>query len=285
MKANAIVLVLTLNEYHNIENCISSIIKSDFTDVFVLDGGSTDGTLELLDNLSISFKVFLNTTISDRRSIGLKYAESNNYQYALFLDADQIILESFALSKSLKYFSSNLNLAAIQYNLVRPNDDSNFNYWQGGFYYRHSLVNSIGKKMVLGTPTFISLERVKGFSYKNLKITGPSDDTFFFKQISKSGLQLECVNITSTENVRATMKSTFRKAFWYGIGDSQYVMAESNFKFKFNHIYHVFIRNTLIIPLHRLNRYSFFLFFFGISRIFGFLYYSVFQPNKFINKS
>ena len=285
MKCKAVVLVLTLNEVKNINNCISSIRSSDFTDVFVLDGGSTDGTLEVLNDLNIPYEIYKNTTISDRRSLGLKYAESNNYKFALFLDADQIILEPNALSKSINYFQSKEYLAAIQYNLITPLGSKNLNYWQRGFYYRHSIINSIGKKVVLGTPTFISLDRVSGFSYKNLQITGPSDDTYFFKQISKSGLQLECVSISSTENVRATIKSTYRKAFWYGIGDAQYVDAEPNSRFKFNHINHVFVRNTLILPFQKVNRYTFFLAFFGISRIIGYLYYTIFRPNKFINKS
>jgi len=39
--------------------------------------------------------------------------------------------------------------------------------------------------VVLGTPTFISLDRVSGFSYKNLQITGPSDDTYFLSRFLK----------------------------------------------------------------------------------------------------
>jgi glycosyltransferase involved in cell wall biosynthesis len=285
MKCKAVVLVLTLNEVKNIYSCILSIRSSDFSDVFVLDGGSTDGTLEILNDLNIPHGIYKNTTISDRRSLGLKYAESNNYKFALFLDADQVILEPNALYKSINYFQSNEYLAAIQYNLITPLGSKNLNYWQRGFYYRHSIINSIGKKVVLGTPTFISLDRVSGFSYKNLQITGPSDDTYFFKQISKSGLELECVSISSSENVRATLKSTFRKAFWYGIGDVQYVHAEPNSRLKFNHIYHVFVRNTLILPFQKVNLYTFFLAFFGISRITGYLYYAIFRPSKFINKS
>ena len=282
---DVLVLVLTLNEIDNIANCVTSIYNSDFSDILVLDGGSTDGTIEFLRNLNISHKVLNGTTISQRRAIGMEFAGINNYKFALFLDADQMILEPTPMSKSFEFFNSNLKLAAIQYNLVSPEDIFSHTYWQGGFYYRHSLINSIGKKEVLGTPTFICLERVKEFRYESDSITGPSDDTFFFKQITKSGLELECVNILSTENVRATMKSTFRKAFWYGIGDAQYVKTETKFEFIKNHLFHVFVRNTLILPLKKINKYSFFLLFFGFSRLVGFMYYSLFNPKKFLNKS
>jgi len=133
MKCKAVVIVLTLNEVKNIKNCISSIGSSDFSDVFVFDGGSTDGTLEVLNDMNIPYEIYNNTTISDRRSLGIQYAERNNYKFALFLDADQVIIEPDALSKSINYFQSNENLAAIQYNLITPLVSKNLNYWQQGF--------------------------------------------------------------------------------------------------------------------------------------------------------
>jgi len=98
MKISAV--ILTWNSARYIERCLRTLIedahRADLaSEVFVVDGGSTDGTLEILSRLAqetaelqvIELGRNLGTTVS--RNIALKRARGN---YLLVLDSDTEIL-------------------------------------------------------------------------------------------------------------------------------------------------------------------------------------------------
>lgn len=82
------IVIPTLNEELNLERCLSSIFKQKFNgriEVLVIDGGSTDRTLEIAKKFKVKF---LKNPIKDAESaklIGLQKSKSN---YFMILDAD-----------------------------------------------------------------------------------------------------------------------------------------------------------------------------------------------------
>ena len=89
MKSPITTIILTLNEELNISNALNSV-KEWAADIFILDSGSTDGTVKIAE--SIGAKVFHRTFDN--------YADQRNYaitelpvqtEWILFLDADEII--------------------------------------------------------------------------------------------------------------------------------------------------------------------------------------------------
>lgn len=94
------VLILTWNSADYIERCLRTLVedlhRTDLSaEIFVVDGGSTDGTIEILSQLAreiaelqvIKLNKNLGTTVS--RNIALKRAEG---RYLLILDSDTEIL-------------------------------------------------------------------------------------------------------------------------------------------------------------------------------------------------
>ncbi len=280
------VAILTYNEESNISNCIDSILYCSFENINIFDGGSTDKTIEIAKNKKVSINIIRNSSISERRSLALKHAIENNFEFILFVDADQRLLDSDTQNKAEEIFLNDNLLAGIQLNLVKPHENFNFNYWQLGFYSRHSLITTnFGPKVVIGTPCFFKINIVKKFEYNIGNILGPSDDTFFCKQITSSGFTLKSVDIKCTEIVRASLSSTVKKAYWYGIGDAEYIINEKSNKNKRNHLYHVIFRNPIINPLKNINKLFLFYLIFGFSRLYGFLYYYIFRPKNYLTKS
>jgi glycosyltransferase involved in cell wall biosynthesis len=49
------VILIVLNNKENIEKCIESILLQDIFDLIVIDGGSTDGTIEFLEQQKITY--------------------------------------------------------------------------------------------------------------------------------------------------------------------------------------------------------------------------------------
>ena len=85
-------LVITLNEAHNITDCIRSM-KRICDDIVVVDSGSTDGTIELAREhgaLVIVQKPFLGD--GPQRSLGLPHCR---HQWVLNLDADERLEDDF----------------------------------------------------------------------------------------------------------------------------------------------------------------------------------------------
>lgn len=103
MKSDSISIAIpTLNEESNLRRCLSSIFHQKFRgklEVFIIDGGSTDRTIEIAK----SFKVkVLNNSKKDAESgklIGLKNATSD---YFMILDADMDFYGDDYLNKLLK---------------------------------------------------------------------------------------------------------------------------------------------------------------------------------------
>ena len=174
------VAILTYNEESNISNCIDSIFYCSFDNICIFDGGSTDRTIEIARDKKVLIDVIHNSSISERRGLALKYAIENNFEFVLFVDADQRLLDSTTAPQIEKIFINESSLAGVQLNLVEPQGEIKLNYWQLGFYSRHSLITTnFGPKAVIGTPCFFRINIVKNFQYNIGKILGPSDDTFF----------------------------------------------------------------------------------------------------------
>ena len=82
------IVVLTLNSERYIDECLASIVGADeLVEIIVIDGGSTDTTIDRVQRHSrpIRIIVAVGASIPQARNIGLATAKG---QYILFLDSD-----------------------------------------------------------------------------------------------------------------------------------------------------------------------------------------------------
>ncbi|MCP8308254.1 MAG: glycosyltransferase [archaeon] len=89
------IIILTKNSARTLDVCLNAIIRSKFKprEVIIVDGGSTDNTLEIARDFQVSL------IISDEGK-GLGYARdigwrASSSDYALFVDSDVVIKEDF----------------------------------------------------------------------------------------------------------------------------------------------------------------------------------------------
>ena len=268
--------IVSLNEEKNIRDCIESVRNfSNCGEIYVLDGGSTDGTRKICLELKVKFLSFPNTSLSFRRGYAIQQSEA---KYIIFVDADQRLVTNNDQNenKLLEYFQSESRLAGIVFTKIISSMDKN--YWERGFEMRHSMVSGGGQHVkVIGTPCIFRgrYGKLVGF---NQELTGSCDDTVFCDRLIEAGYYLKAVKEIAVEKVRSSFRDAAKKAFWYGMGDAEYIrLYGDNAK---RHLYHVFIRGPVIYPV----KVAFkspslipFFIFFGIIRASG-LVYGVFNP-------
>jgi len=85
-------LVAVQNMVRTVERCLSSILKENFDEVVVVDGGSTDGTSQVIDKFPVIHVYDKGKNVSSARNMGLR--EVTGY-YIVLIDGDQWIQEGF----------------------------------------------------------------------------------------------------------------------------------------------------------------------------------------------
>lgn len=261
-------VVVALNEEPNIFDCISSIKSFGAANIYLLDGGSSDKTVLIAQDMGCKTIIIPGSSISIRRGHAL---DSIDCEYLFFVDADQRLSNEFTESELLTYFDKTKNLAGIQLKLEA--DESTKGYWAKGFSQRLKMITATpGRRMVIGTPCIFKKKITQEIGYdKNL--TGPSDDTLFCSKLVSAGYCLLAVEEGAYEIVRGTFRSTLKKAFWYGMGDAEYIRHDK--KNRLRHLYHVYIRGIVIYPFRALSEAIYltpFFFIFGITRGAGLIY-------------
>lgn len=119
-------IVLTWNSVDHINNCINSIFNHVDEDelsyeIIVVDNGSTDGTVEVLEKLSEKYSDLFNTIYMDvntgtthSRNLAIKKSKG---EYIAIIDSDIVFLNN-ALSPLVKFLQSHKNVGLVSPGLV-----------------------------------------------------------------------------------------------------------------------------------------------------------------------
>lgn len=132
INSKLLVIIITFNGMQWIEKCISSVLNSSYpSDIFIVDNGSTDGTIEFLDKLSnkiILIKSKYNLGFGKANNLGLKYALENSYDYVYLLNQDAWVLDKTfeILINCLKKNSDIGIISPLQVDSSLSKLDSNF---------------------------------------------------------------------------------------------------------------------------------------------------------------
>lgn len=88
--ADILVVIVTWNGMEWISRCIDSVVGSDMrADIFVVDNGSTDGTVEWLLDKDIHLEVLKdNPGFGAANNVGMEYALKKGYRYVYLLNQD-----------------------------------------------------------------------------------------------------------------------------------------------------------------------------------------------------
>ena len=152
--------LIALNEENFIELSLRSLIQAPVDEIIVVDGGSTDRTLEIIDSLnSQKIKVFHNKwngNYSDQRNFALKQATG---EWILQLDCDEVLsdnsflLKEYAKKTFIDWFDIKYEHFIYSLNTVDNTLETHFGLRR--FFRNYSDVRYAGKMHELAnTPRF-----------------------------------------------------------------------------------------------------------------------------------
>lgn len=106
MNSEILVIIVTFNGMPWLERCIGSLLgQSESCDIFVVDNGSTDGTVEWLRKRSIPVTANdTNLGFGAANNIGLLYALKEGYSYVYLLNQDAWLQDNDTLEKLVRGF-------------------------------------------------------------------------------------------------------------------------------------------------------------------------------------
>ena len=119
MSYEATIIIPVLNEVKFLQNCINSIIKDSLNfsnyEVFLIDGGSTDGTKEIIFEITskyLNIRYFNNSKKNAASAMNIGINKSST-DYIIRLDAHAVYLDSY-IDKAINFLKkSNLSVANV----------------------------------------------------------------------------------------------------------------------------------------------------------------------------
>ena len=129
-----LVIIVTYNGSKWLDKCLSSVVNSTVNaDAFIVDNGSTDGTVEFIKENYPEAKLIVspeNLGFGKANNIGLKYAIDNNYDYVYLLNQDAWV-DNNVFEKLIDIKKNNPEfgiISPLQINAEQTKLDLNFNY-------------------------------------------------------------------------------------------------------------------------------------------------------------
>lgn len=240
------VVVCTKNEEARIEDCLSSIAANGPDEILVVDGGSTDRTLEIAalftDRIISTPKS--NLTLDRQRGI-----DAAKHDLIAMIDADHRLAPG---DLDLLY----ADLVRFDLDIVQSQLASyqNRGFWDAAEEESWDLTHNLpGPKSMIGTAPAIFRRRVFERARFDDKITSAIDDTDFMYRLSKFPEIKIGIGTTRIRQLHFSDFSTYWKKFrWYGRGDGQFCI--KNPERAPSMCYHLLVRYPIIYSARGLRR-------------------------------
>ncbi|MGI2800772.1 glycosyltransferase family 2 protein [Photobacterium damselae] len=184
------IVTIVYNDVQNIERTIKSVLINKTTDVkyVIVDGGSTDGTVDIINRYLSNIDTFISekdSGIYDAMNKG--WHNANNDDYVIFVNSGDFLFDN-AVSEFKKTISSSKSEIDIYHGLISFFEDNSFKYIQG----RSS--SNLEKKMIEHPSCFVKkyvFDKLGGFdlTYKC------ASDYDFMLRAKQSGYKFMFMNI------------------------------------------------------------------------------------------
>jgi glycosyltransferase involved in cell wall biosynthesis len=208
------VVLIVLNNKENIETCIESIQFQNIFELIVIDGGSTDGTLEILERLKIKFFNIGKTGLSHARQFGIDKVTT---EFVALVDSDNVLESKCLLNLRIDLENSNfVGISAQKCSFYKNNFFGKFQEWMNS-----KKVNLLGKKLVIGTPSMYYTNILKNIVRYNLDIKF-GDDTDLCYRLGLENLAVGTGSGICFEKMPKTFKEFYQKAYLYGRADLEF---------------------------------------------------------------
>jgi len=206
------VIICTRNAENDIKSCIESIKKNHPGEILIIDGESTDETLDIVKAMSIKIISDEGRGLAYARKIGV---ENTCGAMIMFVGPDNILEEGF-IEKFIRLKEEwGFDVASVSTRIYEPQ-----NIWDRGMDFRWICnMGTPGETDVPGTPNLYDRRLFEKVSFSD-KDFGGADDTDLCEQLKKYGYKLGIVPLTIFEKNGWVRESIWNRFKFYGTGDS-----------------------------------------------------------------
>lgn len=238
------VVVCVRNEEKRIEECLQCIIASQPDEIVVVDGGSTDRTVEIAQRYTTNVIRSIAANLTRDRQIGIDAARN---EYIAMIDADHRLApgDIQSLLNDLKKYRFDI----VQSQVILYNAQG---FWNRAEEETWFLVHNIpGPKKMIGVAPAVYKKAVFDKVRFDDYITTRIDDTDFIYRLSKFPEIKIGVGETQVRQLHfGSFKTYVRKFIWYGIGDGQFCRKHPHRTWSM--IFHLTLRYPLLYSFRAL---------------------------------
>lgn len=211
------VVVTVKNEEKRIQDCLETVFKDNPDEVILVDGDSTDRTVEIARTFKdLKIIVSKNSTLTRDRQVGIDTARN---EHVAMIDADHRVrpgdISSLIQEMEVQKFD------VIQSSLVCYQKSG---FWDAAEEALWKLAHNIpGKKSTVGGAPTIYKKNVFDYVRFDDAITKTTEDTDFFYRLSKfPNLSIGIGATTIRQYHFASLGAFVKKYMWYGKGDGEF---------------------------------------------------------------
>lgn len=213
------VVVCVRNVEETIGPCLDSIVKNEPKEIIVVDGDSTDRTMEIAKEYADQFVSDQGKGLAYARRLGAALATGDE---VLYVGPDNILPPDFISRLVELKKDSGFDVVSVQTRL-----ESVETIWDRGLDFRWiRLMGTPGPTSVAGTPSMYtrSLFDLVTFSEEDL---GPNDDTQIASELLEQGKSIGIVPLVVWEAGGNKLKDIWKRYYWYGTGDTLFYRANA----------------------------------------------------------
>ena len=206
-------VLCVLNEVKTISLSLANLGKLGLDEVIVVDGGSTDGTVDILrKSPKIRLLELHNEGLLRQRLAGISSAKSH---FILLVDVDDTI-EGKDLDQNLELLARESHLDGVQFRLKTPRGNS----WERGWASYFEVLTPAGKRLkLLGRPSIARRANFLQFQEAPPRVFG--EDTWIHLQERNLGRNYTVGAGFSTRACPSNARDNFLQFRRYGQTDAE----------------------------------------------------------------
>lgn len=209
------VIVCVLNEDSNVLDCLNAIKKNNPAEIIVVDGGSTDKTIEIAEKITDKVVKVRMKGLGYQRKIGVEKASQ---KYLAMVDADNRLGKD-----TLKLLIEELESKGYDGLQAQILSTDNESYWDLSMEKMLKLVHNVpGPRIVIGAPAVYKSMVLKKINYDPFFI-GADEDTDLCLRLVNNKYKIGIGTAIIKQKHRTDFSSFLKKWFWYGRGDARFI--------------------------------------------------------------
>jgi len=213
------VVVCTRNSESTLKECLHSVRANGPRQLIIIDGKSTDDTLEIAREFTHEVYSDEGRGIASARQLG---AEKATGRYVAYVDSD-VVVPAGCLNTMIAELEQS-GYAAIHAQVVAPDDSGSYWEWAEDQHFKAAF-NKIGERKTLGAIAVLYRRDVllehrfdPCFSF----FGAPEDGDLSFR-LSEAGYKLGVSSAVVYHRHRATLWAFLRQRFAYGRGNALFL--------------------------------------------------------------